>query len=66
MALNAAAVGLGSALGAGLGGLLLAAGGYPALGLGPVALYAAAGLLVWWSRPGRAAAPRATGGAPAG
>jgi predicted MFS family arabinose efflux permease len=66
MALNAAAVGLGSALGAGLGGLLLATGGYPALGLGPVALYAAAGLLVWWSRPGRAAAPRATGGAPAG
>jgi non-specific serine/threonine protein kinase len=42
------------------------AGGYPALGLGPAALYAAAGLLVWRSRPGRAAAPRAIGGAPAG
>ena len=34
MVLNGACLGLGTALGGGLGGLLLAAGGYPALGLG--------------------------------
>ena len=45
---------LGGAAGAALGGLLLATRGYPALGLGALAGFAAAAALVAWS----ATAPR--------
>jgi len=51
MALNGSAAMLGQALGAGLGGLLLALGGYAALGLGAIAWFAGAAAIVWWTRP---------------
>jgi predicted MFS family arabinose efflux permease len=60
MALNGSATGLGTALGAGLGGVLLAVGGYSALGLSALAWCAASAALVWWSRPGHVAAPAVT------
>jgi len=53
MALNGAAGSLGTALGAGLGGLLLSVGSFTALGLGAMAWYAGGAAIVWWSRPRR-------------
>jgi predicted MFS family arabinose efflux permease len=51
MALNGAVFNVGAAGGAGMGGLLLALGGYDALGLGLPVFALAAALVVW--RPGR-------------
>ena len=48
---------LGVAAGSALGGLLLAVGSYPALGLGAPLLGLAAALLVWQARPRGAPAP---------
>ena len=56
MALNAAAFALGSALGGGFGGGLLALGGYPALALGLTGFAFAATALVWL--PSTALVPR--------
>jgi DHA1 family inner membrane transport protein len=49
MTLNQSAQNLGSAIGSATGGLLLAIGGYPALGLTLPALGLAAAALTWWS-----------------
>jgi DHA1 family chloramphenicol resistance protein-like MFS transporter len=51
MTINGSAGSLGIALGGSLGGLLLAFGDYPALGLGALALAWSSAALVWWSRP---------------
>ena len=51
MALNGTAIYLGTALGGAGGGLLLALGGYVALGLGTLGLYGAASTLLWRARP---------------
>jgi predicted MFS family arabinose efflux permease len=61
MALNSAAMNLGTALGASLGGLLLAAAGFGGLGWGAMTLYVLSAGLVWWSRSGRAVLPQAAG-----
>ena len=50
LTLNGSANSLGIALGGALGGLLLALGDYPALGLGALALGAASAALTWWWR----------------
>jgi len=51
MTLNSSAISLGTALGGAVGGLALALGSYPALGVcAPIFSLAAAGL-IWWSRP---------------
>ncbi len=50
LALNGSANSLGIALGGALGGLLLAFGDYPALGVGALALGGAGAALAWWSR----------------
>ena len=51
MTANQSANSLGTAVGGAVGGLLLATGGYPALGLG-IPIFAVAGVLVLWtSRP---------------
>jgi DHA1 family putative efflux transporter-like MFS transporter len=52
MSLNGSAQSLGSAVGSSLGGLLLAVGGYGAIGVGIPLLGAAAAAVVWLSRPG--------------
>jgi predicted MFS family arabinose efflux permease len=51
MTANQAANSLGTAVGGAVGGLLLATGGYPALGLGIPIFAAAAVLVLWASRP---------------
>ena len=50
LTLNGSANSLGIALGGALGGLLLALGDYPTLGLGALALGGAGAALAWWSR----------------
>jgi predicted MFS family arabinose efflux permease len=51
LTLNQAGMSLGTALGSSLGGLLLALGGYAALGVGVPLLGLASAALVWLSRP---------------
>jgi MFS transporter, DHA1 family, inner membrane transport protein len=51
LTLNQAGLSLGTALGSSLGGLLIALGGYGALGVGVPALGLASAALVWLSRP---------------
>lgn len=57
LTLYGAAMSLGIALGAALGGLALARAGYVALGLATLALPLAAAVLVWCCRPGPGQAP---------
>ena len=51
LTLRSAAVCIGTALGGVLGGVTLALGDYPAVGLGSLGLLLAATVLVWWARP---------------
>ncbi len=57
LTLYASAMNLGVALGAALGGLALARGGYVALGLCTLALPLVSAVLVWGCRPGLEQAP---------
>jgi predicted MFS family arabinose efflux permease len=61
MTANQSANSLGTAVGGAVGGLLLATGGYPALGLGIPVFAVVAVLLLWASRPRPASTPRPRG-----
>jgi predicted MFS family arabinose efflux permease len=66
MSLNGSAQSLGSAVGSSLGGVLLALGGYGAIGVGIMALGAAAAVVVWLSWPAAGGAPSLAAGLAAG
>jgi DHA1 family inner membrane transport protein len=62
MALNATLMNAGGAVGAALGGMLLAVGGFPALGVGLSLFALASAILAWWPLQQDPATTRAAGG----